>query len=136
MSNITGLDHIAIATDNLEESLNFFKKNLGLSCQKIETLEKRGIKVAFLPVGSTKIELIEPLHNKSEISIFLKKRGPGLHHIALNTTDLEANLEQLKNKNVQLVDQNSTSGANNTQIGFVHPKSTKGVLVELVEKKL
>ncbi|MEI6789776.1 MAG: methylmalonyl-CoA epimerase [Myxococcaceae bacterium] len=116
------LDHIGIATANLTQSLEFFEKSLGLTCSHIEELPDRGIRVAFLPLGNTRLELIEPMHDNSEISGFLAKRGPGLHHIALSVENVPNNLETLEPLR---------PGAHGAQVAFVHPKKTGGVLLEL-----
>ena len=110
------LDHIGIVTADLAQSLDFFEKTLGLKCSHVEELVDRGVRVAFLPVGDTHIELIEALHDQSEVSNFLGKRGPGLHHIAFSGIPTN---EPLK------------PGAHGSQVAFIHPKKTGGVLVEL-----
>lgn len=116
------LDHVGIVTANLLESLEFFEKALGLSCSHIEELEDRGIRVAFLPIGDTRIELIEPMHEHSEVSGFLAKRGPGVHHLAFTANSVPENLETIEGLK---------PGAHGAQVAFVHPKKTGGVLVEI-----
>lgn len=109
------LDHVAIVTANLAESLRFFE-SLGLSCTHQEEIFERGIRVAFLPIGDTRLELIESMHEHSEVAQFLEKRGPGLHHIAFSGIE---STEPLK------------PGAHGSQVAFIHPQKTGGVLVEL-----
>lgn len=113
---MTQLEHIGIVTADLTQSLDFFEKTLGLVCSHVEELEDRGLRVAFLPVGDTCIELIEPMHEHSEVSRFLAKRGPGLHHLAFSGVETS---EPFK------------PGAHGTQVAFIHPQKTGGVLVEL-----
>lgn len=133
MTHVTHIDHIAIATDSLEKSLAFFEHTLGLQVSSIEELPERGIKVAMIPLGQSRIELIEPLHEQSEITGFLQKRGPGLHHIALCTSDIKEDIKQLNDAGKPPLHPTPKPGAHNTQVTFIHPKSTHGVLVELVE---
>ncbi|MBL4818493.1 MAG: VOC family protein [Deltaproteobacteria bacterium] len=116
------LDHVGIVTDNLAKSLAFFEGSLGLRCTHQEELPERGIRVAFLPIGDTRIELIEPLHANSEVSGFLAKRGPGVHHLAFESESAPSKLETIKPFEL---------GADGAQIAFVHPKKTGGVLVEV-----
>lgn len=129
-TSIQGVDHIAIATKNLEESLAFWEGALGIRCEHVEELPERGIKVAMLPVGSTRIELVAPLHDQSEVSAFLDKRGPGIHHVALRVADVDAGVAELKGQGVKLA-QDPAPGAHGCRVAFVHPKSSGGVLLEL-----
>jgi methylmalonyl-CoA/ethylmalonyl-CoA epimerase len=130
MPNIEAIDHIAIATTNLEESLRMWEQQLGISCEHIEELPERGIRVAFLPVGGTRIELVAPLHDRSEVSKFLAERGGGIHHIALRTRDVDGDVEGLKQQGVRMA-QDPSPGAHSCRVAFVHPKATGGVLLEL-----
>lgn len=127
------IDHIAIATKSLSQSLEFFEKKLGLSCDKIEELADRGIRVAFLPIGDTRIELVEAMRDDSEISGFIEKRGPGLHHIAFEPDDIENDFERLQNDGVIFTGKSLTTGAHGAQVAFIHPKSSQGVLIELTK---
>lgn len=133
MPNITALDHIAIATKDLEGSLTFWQAQLGLVCEHIEELPERGIRVAFLPVGDTRIELVAPMagrENDSEVSKFLADRGGGIHHIALRTPDVDADTAAMAEAGARIA-QKPSPGAHNCRVAFVHPKSTGGVLLEL-----
>ncbi len=130
MANVTSLDHIAIATDNLDESLALFEKALGIRCEHIEELPDRGIRVAFLPVGATRIELVTPMRPDSEVSAFLQKRGGGIHHIAFSVVDVDKDVAELKSAGVRMA-QDPAPGAHGCRVAFVHPKATGGVLVEL-----
>jgi methylmalonyl-CoA/ethylmalonyl-CoA epimerase len=130
MSKIVGVDHIAIATPDLDQSLAFFRDALGITCDHVEEIPERGIRVAFLPVGGTRIELVTPMREGSEVSSFLEKRGGGIHHIALTTTDVDADVADLKKKGVKIA-QDPAPGAHECRVAFVHPKATGGVLLEL-----
>jgi len=131
MTSVRSLDHIAIATDNLEESLQFWRDALGLEPSHTEDLPDRGIRVAFLPVGDTRIELITPLRDDSEVSGFLSKRGGGIHHLAFRTDDVDADVEELKGKGVRLTSETAAPGAHDCRVAFIHPKASKGTLIEL-----
>jgi len=125
------VDHIAVAVDNLEESLRFYKETLGLECITIETVEEQGVRVAKLDVGNTHIELLEPLGPETPVGKFVSKRGVGLHHICVGVEDIEDELGKLKDKGVKLIDEKPRIGADGASIAFLHPKSTCGVLLEL-----
>lgn len=125
------VDHIAVAVDNLEESLRFYKETLGLDCITIETVEEQGVRVAKLELGNTHIELLEPLGPETPVGKFIAKRGTGLHHICLGVENIEDELGKLKEKNVKLIDEKPRIGADGASIAFLHPKSTSGVLLEL-----
>lgn len=127
------LDHIAIAVKNLEESLKFYKEQLGLSLIDIEVVEEQGVRVAKLDVGNTHIELLEPLSENTPVGKFLTQRGPGLHHICLGVNDIECELKNLKASDTKMIDSEPRIGAGGARIAFVHPKATNGVLMELSE---
>lgn len=129
-TSVQGVDHIAIVTADLEASLALWAEALGIRCDHVEELPERGIKVAILPIGDTRIELVAPLHDKSEVSAFLAKKGAGLHHIALRVSDVDAGVAELKDKGVRIA-QEPAPGAHGCRVAFVHPKSTGGVLLEL-----
>jgi len=129
------IDHIAIATKSLPRSLEFFEKKLGITCTSIEELPERGIRVAFLPIGDTRIELIEPMADNSEVSGFLEKRGPGLHHIAFEPDDIDHEFQKLSSEGVVFTTKEIASGAHDARVAFVHPKSSEGVLIELTKPK-
>ena len=128
---VDGIDHIAIAVRSLEESLPFYRDVLGLELLGIEDVPRQKVRVALLQVGPSRIELLEPTSQESPISNFLEKRGPGLHHIALSTKGLQSRLEMLQEAGVQLIDKTPQSGAEGKEIAFLHPKSSRGVLLEL-----
>ncbi|MHA2272446.1 MAG: methylmalonyl-CoA epimerase [Candidatus Hodarchaeales archaeon] len=125
--------HIGIAVENLPESLRIFEQILGVKTSGTEEVPSQKVKVAFIPVGETAIELLEGTAPDSPISQFLEKRGSGIHHLAFEVQDLAAELERLKSAGVKLIDQEPRSGAHGTKIAFIHPKVTNRVLCELVE---
>ena len=128
------IDHIGIAVHSIEKALSFYIELLGLSLEKIESVPSEGVKVAFLKIGETRIELLEPLHKESSIYTYLQKNGEGIHHIALETKNMESQLEQLMKNGVKVIPKTPKKGANNKQISFIHPHSTHGVLYELCSK--
>jgi methylmalonyl-CoA epimerase len=130
---ITGLKHVGIAVRNIDETLQVFEKTLGLKHEKTITLDERKLKIALLELGETKIELLEPMDKEGTIAKFLQNRGEGIHHIAFKVTDIENMLQQLKSKGVTLIDEVPRKGAEGGKVAFIHPKSTKNVLIELCE---
>ncbi len=125
------LDHVAIAVRNLEESLLFYREQLGLKCLDIEMVEEQGVRVAKLDLGNTHIELLEPLSPDSPVGKFLSQRGPGIHHICIGVRDIRKELACLQEKGAQLIDRQPKIGAGGAEIAFVHPRATGGVLLEL-----
>ena len=133
--NLKNIDHIGIAVSNLQESLSFWERSLGIELHGIEEVAEQNVRTAFLPVGGTEIELLEPTNVDSSVARFIEKRGEGLHHIAIRVDNIEAALAELKAKGVQLIDETPRNGAGGARIAFVHPKATRGVLLELCERK-
>jgi methylmalonyl-CoA epimerase len=127
------LEHIGIATHGLEDALRFWSDALGLKVTHTEIVEDQGVRVAMLPVGEPRIELLEPTGSDSPIARFLEKRGPGIHHIAVRVDDIRATLAQLKLTGARLIDEAPRTGAEGCLVAFVHPSSAGGVLLELVE---
>jgi len=127
------VDHIGIATRAIEEALELWRDTLGLKVELTEDVTDQGVRVAMLPIGDTLIELLEPLSNDSPVGKFLEKRGPGIHHVAVRVTDIRASLAQLKQKGSRLIDETPRRGAGGCLVAFVHPSSTNGVLLELVQ---
>ncbi|HDD35981.1 MAG TPA: methylmalonyl-CoA epimerase [Archaeoglobus veneficus] len=126
------IDHIGIAVSNLDEAIELYKK-LGFEVKEVEEVAEQKVKVAMLPVGESKIELLEATSKDSAIAKFIEKRGEGIHHIAINVEDIEKALENAKNEGLKLIDEKPRVGAGGKKVAFVHPKSTKGVLLEFVE---
>ncbi len=130
---ITHIEHIGIAVKSIEDQLPYYEDVLGLKCYNIETVEDQKVKTAFLKVGQTKIELLEPTSDDSTIAKFIEKRGEGVHHIAYATKNINEALKEVESKGVRLIDKEGRGGAEGLTIGFLHPKSTGGVLTELCE---
>lgn len=128
------IDHLGIATKGIDEALKFWEHALGLEKTHTEVVEEQKVRVAMLPVGETRIELLEPTSEDSPISKFLEKRGGGIHHIAIEVEDIKASLTKLKTEGMRLIDETPRIGAEGCLIAFVHPATTGGVLLELVQK--
>lgn len=128
------IDHIGIAVQSLDEAVKYYEKALGLKCEGIEEVAEQKVKTAFFDVGGTHIELLEPTSPESPIAKFLEKnpRG-GIHHIALNSNDILADLARAKDAGVILLNETPKIGAHAKQIAFLHPKSTFGVLTEICQ---
>jgi len=131
---IKGLAHVAIAVNNLDEALEIYERQLGFRLKKQRVVEQQGVKAALLRVGDMTIELLEPTDAESTIAKFLKKRGEGIHHIALSVSNIEGHLKELKEKGIALIDEKPRIGMEGGKIAFIHPKSTRNVLIELVER--
>lgn len=130
---VTKINHIAIVVPTLEEGTTFWADALGLSVSKIEDVPEQAVRVAFLPIGDSNIELLEPTTADSGVARYLENRGPGLHHICLEVDDIEAALEQLRQANIPLIDEMPRVGQGGVKLAFIHPKGTGGTLVELYE---
>jgi methylmalonyl-CoA epimerase len=128
------IDHLGIAVGNLEDAVNFYKENLELELLGYEEVKEQMVKVAMFKCGESRIELLEATSENSPIFKFIEKKGPGLHHTAIKTDDLEKELKKLEEKGVRLIDSKPRIGAGGHKIAFVHPKSTGGVLLELIEE--
>lgn len=129
------IDHIGIATRTLKEATAFWQDALGLEIDSTEDVGEQGVRIAMLPIGETHIELLEPLTPESLVGKFLDKRGPGIHHIAIRVDDIRAALGQLKEKGARLIDETPRIGAGGCLVAFIHPSSTNGVLLELVQQQ-
>lgn len=127
------INHLGIATNGIEGALKFWGDGLGLENVHTEVVEDQKVRVAMLPVGESRIELLEPTSDDSPISKFLEKRGEGIHHIAVEVEDIQDSLAKLKAKGMRLIDETPRLGAENCLVAFVHPASTGGVLLELVQ---
>lgn len=126
--------HIGIAVRSVDDALSFYRDQLGLQVDEIIELPERGLRIAMLPCGESMLELMEPLGPGSEISRFLERRGPGIHHICLCVADIDARLQQLHEQGVRLVSTTAEIGAEGFPVAFIHPKATGGVLLELLEE--
>lgn len=128
------VDHIGIAVSNLEEALKFYEEVLGMNLHGTEIVEEQKVKVAFLPIGDTEIELLESTDKEGPIAKFIEKKGEGIQHIAYRVEDIEKELEEMKKKGIRLIDEKPRYGAGGAKIAFLHPQSTNGVLVELCQR--
>jgi len=126
----THIEHIGIAVTNLEESIQYYEKVLGLECYAIEEVADQRVKTAFFKVGDTKIELLESTDPEGPIGKFIEKKGPGIHHLAFAMENVAESLNDAANNGIRLIDKVPRKGAEGLQIGFLHPKSTGGVLTE------
>ncbi len=130
---IKKIAHIGIAVKDVEEVAKLYSEALGLQCEDISRVEDQRVKIAFLPVGETQIELLEGTTPDSPIAKHIESRGEGIHHIALEVDNIEAALLRAKEQGVTLIDEKPRIGAHRTKIAFIHPKSTRGVLFEFME---
>ncbi len=131
---ISHIEHIGIAVNSLDGAIPVYEEVLGLKCYAVEEVKDQKVKTAFFMVGQTKIELLETTDPEGPIGKFLEKRGQGVHHIAYAVDDVDSSLNELENKGIRLIDRKSRKGAEGLNIGFLHPKSTLGVLTELCSK--
>lgn len=127
------IDHLGIAVHNIDEALQFYEQTLGMAVTHRETVETEKVNAALLPASSSRIELLEPTSPDSTIAKFIEKRGPGLHHVALRVDDLQTTTERLKKSGARLLNEPRPGAGGHTYV-FVHPSSTSGVLLELIQK--
>ncbi len=132
---VNKVDHIGIAVNNLNETLKFYEEILGIKCVSTEVVEEQKVKVAFLPIGDTEVELLESTEKDGPIAKFIEKRGEGIQHIAYRVDNIEKAIDELKEKGIRLIDEKPRYGAGGAKIAFLHPKSTFGVLIELCERE-
>jgi len=132
---VSKIDHIGIAVSNLDEAVKLYRDVLGLELHGTEVVPEQKVRVAFLPVGDTEVELLESTSAEGPIAKFIEAKGQGIQHIAFRVDDIEAALEEMKAKGMRLIDEKPRYGAGGAKIAFLHPKSTGGVLIELCERK-
>ena len=130
---LTKINHIGIAVKSLDETIPFYRDQLGMEFMGVEEVLEQKVKVAMLQIGDSKIELLEPTAEDSPVAKFLEKNGPGVHHVAYETEDIEAAIADLQAKGARMIDTVPRNGAHGTRIAFVHPKSSNGVLTELCQ---
>jgi methylmalonyl-CoA/ethylmalonyl-CoA epimerase len=130
---LTKINHIGVAVTCIEDALPYYRDQLGMNYEGEEVVAAQKVKVAFLQIGESRIELLEPTSDESPVAGFLKKNGPGMHHIAYEVDDLESALRKLEAQGVRLIDKEPRKGAHGTKIAFVHPKASGGVLTELCQ---
>ena len=127
------IDHIGIAVKSLSAAVKVYEQAMGLKLAGYDEVDDQGVRVAMLDIGESRIELLEPTRPDSPVEKFMTKRGEGIHHIAVRVDNIEQVLERLKSAGIRLIDEKPKRGAHNTRIAFIHPASTNGVLMELVE---
>jgi methylmalonyl-CoA/ethylmalonyl-CoA epimerase len=127
------IDHIGVATDDLEGALVLYEQTLGMPLAHRETVESQGVEAALLDVGEGHVELLRPLGPDTAVGKYLEKRGPGLHHVAYAVDDIDDVLGRLKEAGVELIDSEARVGIRNSRVAFLHPRATGGVLTEIVE---
>jgi methylmalonyl-CoA/ethylmalonyl-CoA epimerase len=127
------IDHIGVAVDDLDGAVKLYSENFGMREQHRETIEAFDVEAVLLEVGEGHVELLKPLSGESGIGKFLERNGPGLHHVAYQTSDIDSALEQVKAAGLDLIDKEPRTGIRGSRVAFLHPKATGGVLTELVE---
>ena len=132
---LTKIDHIGIAVRDLNKSVEYYEKSLGLHCHGREEVESQKVRTAFFEIGEVHLELLEPTSEESPIAKFLEKNGEGIHHIAFRTDDIEKQLNQASGSGIKLIHEVPFEGAANKLVAFLHPKSTRGVLTEFCMEK-
>jgi len=128
---IRKLDHIGIAVRSIDEALRAYRDGLGISCNHRETVEEQQVETAFLRVGETHLELLEPTDPEGPVGRYLERRGEGVHHLCFEVEDLEAAMDRCREAGLRLIDSRPRRGAQGKRVAFLHPKSTHGVLIEL-----
>lgn len=131
--NLSHIEHIGIAVKSLEESIPYYEEVLGLKCYSVEEIKDQKVKTAFFKIGQTKLELLESTDPEGPIGKFIEKKGPGIHHLAFAVDGINESLKEVEEKGIRTIDKSSRKGAEGLDIGFLHPKSTFGVLTEFCE---
>jgi methylmalonyl-CoA epimerase len=127
------IDHVGVAVEDLDDAVRLYSERLGMPVQHRETVEEQGVEAVLLGVGESHVELLRPLGDDTAVGRFLERNGPGLHHVAYGTDDIESALDALRAAGLRLIDEHPRTGIRNSRVAFVHPRSTGGVLTELVE---
>jgi methylmalonyl-CoA/ethylmalonyl-CoA epimerase len=127
------IDHIGVAVEDLDAAVELYKERFGMAEQHRETVEQQGVEAVLLEIGEGHVELLSPLGPETAVGKFLASRGPGLHHVAYQTADIDSALDQVRAAGLQLIDEEPRIGIRGSRVAFVHPKATGGVLTELVE---
>jgi methylmalonyl-CoA/ethylmalonyl-CoA epimerase len=127
------IDHIGVAVEDLDEAVSLYSERLGMPVEHRETVEQQGVEAVLMGVGDSHVELLRPLGPDTAVGRFLERSGPGLHHVAYGTEDIESALEAARSAGLALIDESPRTGIRGSRVAFVHPKSTGGVLTELVE---
>ena len=127
------IDHIGVAVEDLDAAIELYERSFGMAVQHRETVEDFGVEAVLLEIGDGHVELLRPLSPDSGVGRFLSKNGPGMHHVAYATDDIDAALEEVRSAGVRLIDEQPRRGIRNSRVAFLHPKATGGVLTELVQ---
>ena len=127
------IDHIGVAVEDLDAALSLYERDLGFALVHRETVTEQGVEAVLLDVGENHVELLRPLGPDTPVGKFLARSGPGLHHVAYQTPDIEAELERARAAGLRLIDETPRTGIRNSRVAFVHPKSSGGVLTEIVQ---
>jgi methylmalonyl-CoA/ethylmalonyl-CoA epimerase len=130
---LTTIDHVGVAVESIDDALSIYQRVLGMPLVHRETVEAQGVDAALLDVGDSHIELLQPLGSDTTVGKFLARRGPGLHHVAYRVTSIEETLKSLSAAGVRLIDERPRTGIRGSQVAFLHPASTGGVLTEIVQ---
>lgn len=128
------IQHLGVAVSSIDDALVFWRDGLGLDLKEIEVVEEQGVRVAVLPIGESRLELLEATGAETPVGRFLSRRGPGMHHIAVEVDDINAKIAELRGCGIRLIDEQPRIGAGGALIAFIHPSSTGGVLIELTQK--
>jgi methylmalonyl-CoA/ethylmalonyl-CoA epimerase len=132
---IKKIEHLGIAVKDLNTSIQLYETLFQTECYKTEAVESEGVKTAFFQIGESKIELLEATNPDSSIAKFLEKKGPGFHHVAFETSDIDSEIQRLINEGFELIHTTPKDGADNKRIAFLHPKAVDGLLLELCQEK-
>jgi methylmalonyl-CoA/ethylmalonyl-CoA epimerase len=127
------IDHVGVAVEDLDEAVALYSERLGMPVEHRETVEEQGVEAVLVGVGESHVELLRPLAPDTAVGRFLERSGPGLHHVAYGTDDIDSALERARVAGLRLIDERPRTGIRNSRVAFVHPRSTGGVLTELVE---
>jgi methylmalonyl-CoA epimerase len=127
------IDHVGVAVEDLDQAIALYRERFGMTEQHRETVEEFGVEAVLLEVGEGHVELLEPLSEESAIGRFLARNGPGMHHVAYQTDDIDATLERVRTAGVEAIDEQPRTGIRGSRVAFLHPRSTGGVLTEIVE---
>jgi methylmalonyl-CoA/ethylmalonyl-CoA epimerase len=127
------IDHIGVAVEDLDASVQLYRDKLGMAEEHRETVEEQGVEAVLLEIGDSHVELLAPLSSETAVGKFLERHGPGMHHVAYRTDDIDSALEAVRGAGLRLIDEEPRVGIRNSRVAFVHPKATGGVLTELVQ---
>jgi methylmalonyl-CoA/ethylmalonyl-CoA epimerase len=130
---LESIDHIGVAVEDLDQAVALYRDRLGMREQHRETVEEQGVEAVLVEIGDGHVELLSPLGPETAVGKFLERHGPGMHHVAYRTEDIDAALEAVRSAGLRLIDEQPRTGIRGSRVAFVHPKSTGGVLTELVE---